>query len=110
MMDRREWLTRVGFGAVGLTVLPRLLEGSKAIAAPIAIKVYKSPSFALAGCEKKTVDYMDLVVGGAGIDALLETKRAAYGEAPGRLIKGVLREQNGGPLAGAYIHAQSNGS
>ena len=74
------------------------------------LEVHNSPGFALNGCEKKTVDYMDLVVGGAGIDGLLETKRAAYGEPAGRVISGVLREQSGGPLAGAYIHAQSNGN
>ena len=80
MMDRREWLTRVGFGAVGLTVLPRLLEGSNAIAAPIAIKVYKSPS---CGCCKSWVAYMD--ANGFAVDAIdlsdaaLEAKKAALG-------------------------------
>jgi hypothetical protein len=78
--------------------------------AAAGLEVYNSPSFALNSCEKKTIDYMDLVVGGAGIDGLLETKRRAFGEPAGRVIHGVLREENGGVLAGAYVHAQSNGN
>lgn len=80
MMDRREWLTRVGLGAVGLTVLPRLLEGSSAIAPPIAIKVYKSPS---CGCCKSWVAYMG--ANGFSVeaidlsDAALEAKKTALG-------------------------------
>ena len=61
MLNRREWLTRVGLGAVGLTVLPRLLEGSTVartggVAAPIGIKVYKSAS---CGCCAAWVTYMN---------------------------------------------------
>ncbi|MFO0740690.1 MAG: CehA/McbA family metallohydrolase [Labilithrix sp.] len=82
----------------------------KSFLAVAGLEVYNSPNYALASCEKKTVDYMDLVIGGAGIDGLLETKRAAYAEPAGRVITGVLREQNGGPLAGAYVHALSAGN
>lgn len=80
MLNRREWLARVGFGAVGLTVLPRLLEGAGTVAAPIPITVYKSPS---CGCCKSWVAYMN----GNGFaaravdlsDAALETRKNELG-------------------------------
>ena len=56
-------------------------------------------------CEKKTVDYLEIATGAPGIDGLLEAKRRAYGEAPWRELRGVLREEGGGPLGGALIHA-----
>ncbi len=56
-------------------------------------------------CEKKTVDYLELATGAPGIDGLLEAKRRAYGEAPWREVRGVLKEDGGGPLAGAFVHA-----
>jgi hypothetical protein len=56
-------------------------------------------------CTKATIDYYELTPGGPGIDGVLEARRRAYSEPSGREVRGVLREQNGGPLAGAYIHA-----
>ena len=41
-----------------------------------------SPNYALASCEKKTVDYMDLVIGGAGIDGC--SRRSARPTRPRR--------------------------
>ena len=60
-------------------------------------------------CEKKTVDYLELATGSPGIDGLLEAKRRAYDEAPWRELRGVLREDGAGPLAGALVHATDPG-
>ncbi len=56
-------------------------------------------------CEKKTVDYLELATGAPGIDGLLEAKRRTYEEAPWREVRGVLREEGGGALADALVHA-----
>ncbi|MBX3226668.1 MAG: carboxypeptidase regulatory-like domain-containing protein [Labilithrix sp.] len=72
------------------------------------LEAYQAPTIPLQACEKKTVEYADLVIGGPGIDGLLEAKRAAFGEAPWREVHGVVRENGGGPLAGAMVHATGN--
>lgn len=56
-------------------------------------------------CEKKTVDYLELATGAPGIDGLLEAKRRAYNEPAWRELRGVLKEEGGSGLAGAYVHA-----
>lgn len=56
-------------------------------------------------CETKSVDYLDIVAGGPGIDGVLEAKRRTYGEPAWRELRGTLRENGGGPLEGALIHA-----
>ncbi|MGH7533032.1 MAG: DUF411 domain-containing protein [Gemmatimonadales bacterium] len=80
MLTRREWLVRAGLGAVGLTVLPRLLEGSSVAVAPIPITVYKS---ATCGCCKSWVAYMDARGFAAHAidlsDDALEAKKTALG-------------------------------
>lgn len=71
------------------------------------LEAYTAPPIALTPCQKKTVDYMDLVVGGPGIDALLQAKRTDFAEPAWREIHGVVRENGGGPIAGAVVHANS---
>lgn len=56
-------------------------------------------------CETKSVDYLEITAGDPGVDGLLEAKRRAYHEAPWREVRGVLREDGGAPLAGAFVHA-----
>lgn len=68
-------------------------------------EAYQSPPQQLAACAQSTTDYLDVVVGGPGIDGLLEAKRANYGEPAWHAVSGVVKEQNGGPLAGAIVHA-----
>jgi hypothetical protein len=58
-------------------------------------------------CEKKTVDYLEIMTGGPGIDGLLETKRRVLGEPPSREVRGTLKEEGGPVLPGAYVHATS---
>lgn len=85
MMDRREWLARVGVGVLGVLVLPRMVEGmaSPPLAAgvkPIPIKVYKSAS---CGCCKSWVTYIDANGFKADVSDLdesaLQAKKAALG-------------------------------
>lgn len=68
-------------------------------------RLFATKNFDLRECETKTVDYLDFVVGAPGIDGLLEAKRRAFGETAWREIRGVVRTQAGGPVAGAYVHA-----
>jgi hypothetical protein len=70
-------------------------------------QLFVSSGATLGGCEKKTFDYVEIVGGGPSIDGLLQAKRRAFGEPEGRELRGVLKEENGGALAGAWVHAQS---
>ncbi|HVJ88371.1 MAG TPA: hypothetical protein VM580_01120, partial [Labilithrix sp.] len=56
-------------------------------------------------CEKKTVDYLEVATGNGGIDGLLEAKRRAFAEPAWREVRGVLREDGGTGLGGAFVHA-----
>lgn len=85
MLNRREWLTRVGLGVVGFTALPRLLEGmilsrDGAMVAPVAIRVYKSAS---CGCCKLWVAHVNANGFKAEVtdldDSALQVKKAALG-------------------------------
>ena len=84
----------------------------RSLAAPLRaeIRVSGFQMFAVKGlaldpCATKTVDYLDMIVASAGIDGLLEAKRAAFGEAAWREVRGVLKETDGVVLAGALVHA-----
>ena len=78
----------------------------KTFLATNGLEAYQAPPIALTACQKRTVDYMDLVIG-SGVDGLQEAKRKDFGEAAWREIRGVVRENGGGPIAGAYVHAVS---
>ena len=58
-----------------------------------------------AACETKSVDYLEIMTGGPGIDGLLETKRRVLGEPAWREVRGTVKEEGGTGLAGAYVHA-----
>ncbi len=60
-----------------------------------------------AACEKKTVDYLEIMTGGPGIDGLLETKRRLLAEAGWREVRGTVKEEGGAALPGGYVHATS---
>ncbi|HSO38208.1 MAG TPA: CehA/McbA family metallohydrolase [Labilithrix sp.] len=68
-------------------------------------QLYSLKGLALDACATKTVDYAEMMVGGPGIDGLLEVKRAALGEPAWREVKGVLKEPDGVVLPGALVHA-----
>ncbi len=68
-------------------------------------QLYSLKGLTLDPCATKTVDYAEMIVGGPGIDGLLDTKRAAFGEPAWREVKGVLKEVGGVVLAGAQVHA-----
>jgi hypothetical protein len=96
----------VGFDSGKSTFLARALGST--LTSDIGIsgfQLFSVKGLALDACATKTVDYAELLVGGAGIDSLLETKRAASGEAAWREIRGTLKETGGAALAGAYVHA-----
>jgi hypothetical protein len=69
-------------------------------------QLFVSSGASIAACENKTFDYVEIFGGGPGVDGFLEVKRRALGEPAARELRGTLTEQNGGPLAGAWIHAQ----
>jgi hypothetical protein len=68
-------------------------------------QLFSAQGLSAQACEKKTVDYLEIATGSPGIDGLLEAKRRAYAEPAWRELRGVLREEGGGPLAGALVHA-----
>jgi hypothetical protein len=76
----------------------------KTFLATNGLEAYQAPPIALTPCQKRTVDYMDLVVG-SGVDGLQENKRKDFAEAAWREVHGVVRETGGGPLPGAVVHA-----
>ncbi|MFO0740689.1 MAG: CehA/McbA family metallohydrolase [Labilithrix sp.] len=78
----------------------------KTFLATNGLEAYQAPPIALTPCQKRTVDYMDLVIG-SGVDGLQEAKRKDFGEAAWREIHGVVRETGGGPIANAVVHANA---
>ncbi|MFI5235554.1 MAG: DUF411 domain-containing protein [Gemmatimonadales bacterium] len=61
MLTRRELLTRAGLGALGLVIVPKMLEGLAVLPAaveakPVAMKIYKSAS---CGCCKLWVAHVN---------------------------------------------------
>jgi len=70
-------------------------------------QLFSMKGLAVDACATKTLDYAEMLVGGPSLDGLLETKRAAFGEAAWREVRGTLTETGGGPLAGALVHATS---
>jgi hypothetical protein len=68
-------------------------------------QLYSLKGLTLDGCMTKAVDYAEMIVGGPGIDGLLEAKRATFAEPAWRMVKGVLTEAGGVVLPGAQIHA-----
>ncbi len=68
-------------------------------------QLFSTKGFTLDACGTKTLDYVELVTGGPGLDGLLEAKRRAGGEAPWREVRGTVREAGGAGLAGAVVHA-----
>lgn len=93
-------------GGYGFVLHP-LLAPLKADLELQGFQLFTTSGLKLEGCENKTVDYVELVGGGPGIDGLLEAKRRALGEPAWRELRGVVREQGGGPLPGAWVHATS---
>ena len=68
-------------------------------------QLYSVKGLALDACATKATDYAEMIVGGPGIDGLLEAKRASFGEPAWREVKGVLKETGAGVVAGALVHA-----
>jgi hypothetical protein len=69
------------------------------------LEAYRAPPISLDPCSKRTVDYADVVVGGPGIDGLLEAKRTDFAEPAWHAVTGTVTETGAGPIAGAEIHA-----
>ena len=57
----------------------------KTFLATNGLGAYQAPPIALTPCQKRTVGYMDLVIG-SGVDGLQEAKRKDFGEAAWRGI------------------------
>lgn len=89
--------------------LVRAAEG-RAIRSELEVsgfQLFSVSGLSVEACEKKTVDYLEITTGSPGIDGVLEAKRRAYGEPAWRELRGVLKEEGGAGLAGAYVHATS---
>lgn len=99
------WLAFANAGH-GFVIHP-LLAPMKADLELQGFQLFSTSGLKVDACENKSVDYLELVSGGAGIDGLLEAKRRALKEPAWRELRGVLREQGGAPLAGAWVHATS---
>ena len=97
----------VAFNSTKSAFLYRALGGSmRAEIGVSGFQLYSLKGLAMDACATKTVDYAEMLVGGPGIDGLLEAKRASDGEPAWREVKGVLKETDGGVvLPGALVHA-----
>lgn len=49
-------------------------------------------------------DYVEMIAGGPHLDGLREAIRRVDNESPWKEVKGTVQEENGGPVAGAYVH------
>ncbi len=94
------WSTdRWGFGFRGVgETLRAELEVS-------GFQLFSKPGFVLDACTKKTIDSVEVVAGGPGVDGLLEAKRRVAGEVAWREVRGTVKEAEGAGLAGAIVHA-----
>ncbi len=96
----------VAFDSTKSAFLYRALGGPmRAEIGVSGFQLYSLKGLTMDACATKTVDYAEMLVGGPGIDGLLEAKRAADGEAAWREVKGVLKETDGVVLPGALVHA-----
>lgn len=86
----------------------RSLLGPMATAIEISgLQIFRAPSISLDGCGKKTVDYLEFTVS-SGLDDTLRSVRQTLGDPQWREVRGVVREEGGGPLAGAMVHATAD--
>ncbi len=69
--------------------------------------MYSTRGLAVDACATKTVDYVELVGGGPGIDGVLEANRRGEGAAPWRELRGRVEESGASGLGGAFVHATS---
>jgi hypothetical protein len=98
----------VGWDSGHAAFTGRNLLGPMSVALEISgIQIFKAPALTVDGCSTKTVDYMQLTGGAGGIDGALEMSRKALGDAAWHEVHGVVREDNGGVLGGAIVHATS---
>ena len=66
--------------------------------------LFRGDGLALAGCESKTLDYVELTVG-PSLDAVAESLRQATGQPAWRTIRGTVKLPDGTPIADAQVHA-----
>jgi hypothetical protein len=72
------------------------------------LQIFTTPPFTIDACAKKTTDYLEFTIGKGGIDGALEARRTELAEPAWREIRGVVREDGGGSLGGAMVHATSD--
>ena len=95
----------VGFDSVKSAFGYRALGSNVSAAIGVSgFELFSLNNLALDSCATKTVDYAQMMVGGPGVDGLLEVKRQLLAEAPWREVKGTLTEVSGAGLAGAFVH------
>jgi hypothetical protein len=63
-----------------------------------------APAYKLPACTTTTVDHLRLVGGGPDYDGLREAIRRVQGAEPWRAISGVVEDDEGEPVAGAWVH------
>lgn len=66
--------------------------------------LFWGPGFISDPCTVTTHDHVELIVGGAGLDGLGEAVRRETGEAPWAQVTGTLKDGEGAPLGGAWVH------
>lgn len=67
------------------------------------------PAFGAEACALTTIELGRLHVGGPGLDGLLAARARTLGEAR-HAIRGVVRQSDGTPAAGARVHAEHEGA
>ncbi len=66
--------------------------------------LFWGPGFLADPCTITTHDHAEVIAGGPGVDGLAEAVRRSAGDAAWREIKGSVKDGDGAPVAGAFVH------
>lgn len=103
--DLAKW---VGFDNPGASFAMRWLGGQLSFAlARSGFELYRMSGLKMAACESKTLDYVEWIASGPGIDNLRAAIRRVDGDSSWRTLTGAVTESGGGAVSGALVHLRS---
>lgn len=68
-------------------------------------QLFQAKGLSLTACETKSLDYVEIIPGGPGLDGILSAIRRVDGDASYREVHGKVTESDGTPIVGALVHA-----
>ncbi len=96
----------VGFDNGSMSFAWRSLEGPLEYSLEISgFQYFLGAGFPIPKGETRSVDYAEIIPGGADLDALRAAIRRVDGEAPEAAVTGKVLDAMGAALAGAWVHA-----